>query len=88
MGERRRRTKKTRTPLTPSAPRLRAVITALEGARYIKNEIIVPATGTTLPRRTPGIVEESGRGCRGGDLSLFKDFAVEEVEERRSRSRL
>ena len=42
--------------LTPSAPRLRAVITAFDGARYMKKEMIVPATGTTLPRRTPGMV--------------------------------
>ena len=49
--------------LTPSAPRLRAVITALDGARYMKNEMIVPAMGTTLPRRIPGMVEERKKGC-------------------------
>lgn len=53
--------------LTPSAPRLRAVITAFDGARYMKKEMIVPATGTTLPRRTPGMVLGGGRERKRGE---------------------
>jgi len=72
--------------LTPSAPRLRAVITALDGARYMKNEMIVPATGTTLPRRTPGMVVslvggEEKKG-REGKLLCFPLQEKKEVEGR------
>lgn len=55
--------------LTPSAPRLRAVITALLGARYMKKLRSVPPMGTTFPRTTPGMVvvgpeeEEKGASC-------------------------
>ena len=84
--------------LTPSAPRLRAVITALDGARYMKNEMIVPAMGTTLPRRIPGMVEERKKGCvcvcrRGGRERFFVAFRgmshskKKRSNERRSRSK-